>query len=952
LIINQKENNMKSIKYIIGLVVGCMLLSSCVDEMGLSNTTNIIDGIPTSVKLAFESPIPVSVDTKAALNTEAEYHVSNLYLFVFNSETGKKEIGRLFDTNSGLNVDNKKVYEGDETTCGHVVLSVPSGKKVIYAVANVPETTSLMTLSENPDSESSLEVLNNIEQLSELKDLAVRMNRNTIFRQSGNLLMSGYLDTGSGSADGYCEISPSTSTLTFSTIKLQRLDARVTFNIGVGNADITFKPLKYRVLNVPLTSNLYRKTCLNAGNDQDDNYFSQTKNEAANFESVVDGKSTFTFYTLENGSVIDQSIAYKDRELEHKAPDGTNTGNYIYAPQYSTFVEMTGEYYESYNENGHAKERSADVTYTIHLGYVGDNAKDFRTERNVAYTYNVTVEGIDNIRLEVTTGTTENQPGAEGHIVETDKFMQFDAHYEMDLLVISKDALEGRAGFRVKTPYDEDYYVLSREESAVGKLAEEAIDYEWVKFVRNDTYTSEDRVYYYTDRYKPYPQASAGTILTINQLLEELKVEANYDGNNEIVYTVFIDEYYYSNESWQTYVNAPNREMHILCNTGYSKDRESSLTTSSIMISQRSIKSVYNVNASGLTTAWGTESVNETGRLTPPKSNPWDRGNFSQSDGRWNFFSQLSLGNSPFWNTYITHNINNSNASDHLVTGSNDDALKRRLRSACLQRNRDENGDGKIDATEVKWFPASLNELIDIWMGKDGLPSEAHLYPNGSMEYWRYLSSDGKELYAEEGSAFNEYKFIYKNSLPAGTADPSTYDYRCIRRIETSLSAPAKNSNMPQDYVIHDKNRRIFYLQYMNESSLRPAGDYTEEEFAVHTELDPINRPFLQFEYAEKTIDKEVISWYAKNEKVTNGKSPCKNLPGTGWRLPNQRELSLIGARCGMDGGWGSGVSNWSRTTSTLPMKVNLGYSFNNQGQMTIPASKFTGTVRCVRDVK
>ena len=40
----------------------------------------------------------------------------------------------------------------------------------------------------------------------------------------------------------------------------------------------------------------------------------------------------------------------------------------------------------------------------------------------------------------------------------------------------------------------------------------------------------------------------------------------------------------------KTFVNQENREMHILCNTQRSEDRESSLTTSSIMISQRSIK--------------------------------------------------------------------------------------------------------------------------------------------------------------------------------------------------------------------------------------------------------------------------------------------------------------------------------------------------------------------------
>lgn len=65
--------------------------------------------------------------------------------------------------------------------------------------------------------------------------------------------------------------------------------------------------------------------------------------------------------------------------------------------------------------------------------------------------------------------------------------------------------------------------------------------------------------------------------------------------------------------------------MHILCNTQFSEDKESSLTTSAVMVSQRSIKTFYNEKAgSDLKTAWGLETVNETGRLDKPNENPWN----------------------------------------------------------------------------------------------------------------------------------------------------------------------------------------------------------------------------------------------------------------------------------------------------------------------------------------
>lgn len=139
-------------------------------------------------------------------------------------------------------------------------------------------------------------------------------------------------------------------------------------------------------------------------------------------------------------------------------------------------------------------------------------------------------------------------------------------------------------------------------------------------------------------------------VINIEQLLQELKTDDIYDSKGDVVYTMFVDEFYYDrnpmtgntdNLLWKKFVNQPNREMHILCNTEYSQDRESSLTTSSIMISQRSIKTFYNENASGLKTAWGIETINETGKLTPPDDNPWNKGDLDKSNGRWNFSHKL-----------------------------------------------------------------------------------------------------------------------------------------------------------------------------------------------------------------------------------------------------------------------------------------------------------------------
>lgn len=101
----------------------------------------------------------------------------------------------------------------------------------------------------------------------------------------------------------------------------------------------------------------------------------------------------------------------------------------------------------------------------------------------------------------------------------------------------------------------------------------------------------------------------------------------------------------------------------------------------------------------------------------------------------------------------------------------------------------------------------------------------------------------------EEGAAINNYKFLYANSIP-GAKKPTQYDYRCVRNLGMSDSRPTNAAkDVPQDYVSSYGNGR-FYYPYINENALRGEQDVQKGEFAVHTELDPANRPYVKgFEY-------------------------------------------------------------------------------------------------------
>lgn len=923
------------------------VLFSCTDDDLVKKGNKVVEGIPTEVKLSFAATTPTHLETKSALLTEEEFRVSNLYLFVFNAETGKKEYGHLF-TGDELGITSQKQADGSGETKGEITVELLSGAKRIYAIANVPNESSISSLKTS---------LDEISDVNGLLSNEVSLIQQTYLRSSGNLLMTGVY--GGTSTNGGCTIDPAGTQL--EAISLKRVDARITFNIGIenGSTEKKFTPKKWQVFNLPKHISLVSKESDIASSQ--DEYFGM--NEPVSFETTTtSGQSSFTFYMWENRKSTQNLTVYQEREMQDKTTSDPNhsgyvvNGAFVNAPANSTYVVLTGDYYEKYTENGVTKERTADVTYTVHLGYAktinGYLANDFNTERNTTYIYNVSIKNVNDIRLEVTSfkegESVEPSPGAEGNIVETDKFYPLDAHFEQDIIVFNQNAIEGKAGFKLKTPFQEGYFSI--DGAAGSQPISAAKDYKWVHFIRHE---KNKRGIYKQDNYQAYKPKD---VMDIAALLSELKEPGTYDSNGNAVYTMFVDEFYYQSNPmrdgagtdaslWKKFVNQPNREMHILCNTEYSQDRESSLTTSSIMISQRSIKTFYNENASGLSTAWGIETINETGKLTPPDDNPWNRGNLDKSNGRWNFFSQTGINNQD-WDDYIsTKVVSNGN---HLKSGL---SAGTKLVWACLQRNRDENGNGAIDATEVKWYPASINQYTDIWVGKDALPVEAHLFPNGSNEYWRYLSSNGKEFYAEEGAAINDYKFLYANSLN-GVSDPTQYDYRCVRNLGMSDDKPSNAStDVPQDYVSSYDNGRILY-PYINGAALRGEQDVQKGEFAVHTELDPANRPYVKgFEY-KATENMSMKYWKALNDEVSAGSSPCAkyNTGGeTGWRLPNERELSLMSSRLSV--GW-TGEYQWARTTSSLSGKKNLGYGGSSLF-MSIPGEGeyMRGRVRCVRDI-
>ena len=93
----------------------------------------------------------------------------------------------------------------------------------------------------------------NIKTVKQLKENIISLKQEAIFRTSGKLLMGGVFESTSQNEqpEGYCNINPQVNS--YSTIKLVRVDARITFNISLSNSSGTkiFAPRKWKVMNIP-----------------------------------------------------------------------------------------------------------------------------------------------------------------------------------------------------------------------------------------------------------------------------------------------------------------------------------------------------------------------------------------------------------------------------------------------------------------------------------------------------------------------------------------------------------------------------------------------------------------------------------------------------------------------------------------------------------------------------
>ena len=656
---------------------------------------------------------------------------------------------------------------------------------------------------------------------------------------------------------------------------------------------------------------------------------------------------------------------------------------------------------------------------------------NFNVERNTSYTYTVTVNSVNSISVEVNTGNDdsqdfeERQPGATGDItIAKEEIAICDSHYSSRSFSFSLDNF-----FDSKGGYIGDlltWFVETPFSSGGPEKGLDNLDYQWVHFRLNKPdsngnysdarrkYTPRQFVSYYDYRSASENREDDGSdglagyhndgAMTVQQLVEYVKGEvAKYrEGkvnafdhkssssikDKKIKVTAFIDEYYYDKEPvrpynaspalWKRFVNQADRKMHILSNSEMSLDRESMVTGSVVTIQQKSIVSIYSTDESkaSLTTAWGAESVDEFEgtRTYWSSTEAATRGNESFVNGLRN--SCVEWGLCGDWNNKFIEGVHWSEYMDFErpdgTTLLNDE--HNYLRYACMERNRDNNGDGIIDRSEIRWYLASIDQLVGLFVGNDVLSEDVRLYNRAPDD----RNSDDVQKWQQHVISSTRYSWNGSNNptivwaeegISTGATYPNvTPDYqqikkaniRCVRNLG-HVSGNADNTypvnETPQNHIVMSETgdgNYLFSAEFLNSMAIRY---YTSNELSYSDETSVANRVYSRFEaYKEASSLGKGMRFEVYNSDISRYAATGRPNPycPDGYRTPNQMEVAIMRYY----------LPNVSYTTPSRTFwslgklgenhsgaGSRYGFIQNDAGHVTVD-DKFVSQVRCVRDVR
>lgn len=961
--------------YIVNILVAATLtlcsLSSCVKE-NISAPDHGEGTVYLSLNVLSGGMDQVIVKSPWDPNDANERAVENLRIYIFSKATGNL-VGYKYFSKDDLTFTDDSSQPGYDRTATVSNIPTSTGEVYIYAIANARTSQYKVTDDAILDIDES-----NLSHLTRETFLSATCTRQlgSINPADNRFVMSGFANNGDpvtiARKDGTTQQAEITSPTDddHKRVKLYKILSKNKITVKSGNG-VTFKPEYMEIHNVPQVYGLMR------GNNVAPSGFET-------FDRIIWSENSYQCYLPANVQTTTASPAsFNEREM-NTYDKTTGKKSFVNAPENATYVVIHGKY-----QGG---DYAGDLSYTVHLGDFSKHPADFSVAANSNYEYTLTINGVNNFIAE--SQKNGDDPGSEGVVIfKGTDILEVDCHYEARVMKFSMSELNqiinvDKYGYilKIQTAFCETISMIVDGNGNIYDAAEfrtqsnptvlttvgtdgmpvdkskilisgDEADFDWVRFVKNTGAT------YSTPKYNvgclvqnsgtsthsisdvcAYPgRANTQTIFEFLRDLYKAGKEQNssyFNATGSSVYvTCFVDENYYADKNWTEYVNKSEpRRMYFANELFVSEDGQSSFAKAKYVVSQKSIWTFYKLDPTlkpfGLESvseekAQGVNVVSGTNRL----EEPWDGRASAISNNR----------NKGFY------------ASSTKSTGKQDiykDAYK-----ACMSRNRDEDGDGTINENEIKWYLASVDQYKGMWAGEEAFDADARLFKatesewtdlktafdsnggnnNGALKKWHYFTcSSADTFWAEEGCA-------------TGT-DGSATMVRCIRTL-------ASNSHGLESAETYYSYKDDVVELKLNDVALR-----THQSGGFQTYFErgkDSNKLYKKFKIASANLTggpyskTQVISTAKGSGFINASDDVCQKAAGYGgsWRVPNQRELSIMSAV-------NKNLTDLYSCTSFTGVQSGYykGGTGNEYGfvlagtQMTVAIST-TYNVRCVMDV-
>lgn len=904
--------------YIVNILVAAALtlcsLASCVKE-NISAPDHGEGTVYLSLNVLSGGMDQVIVKSPWDPNDDNERAVENLRIYIFSKATGNL-VGYKYFSKDDLTFTDDSSQPGYDRTATVSNIPTSTGEVYIYAIANARTSQYKVTDNAILDIDES-----NLSHLTRETFMSATCTRQlgSINPADNRFVMSGFANNGDpvtiARKDGTTQQAEITSPTDEDAkrVKLYKILSKNKITVKT-EGNVTFKPEYMEIHNVPQVYGLMR------GNNVAPSGFET-------FDRIIWSENSYQCYLPANIQTTTTSPAsFNDRE-KNTYDAGKKT--FVNAPENATYVVIHGKY-----QGG---DYAGDLSYTVHLGDFTHNMSDFSVAANSNYEYTLTIKGVNNFIAESQKIAGADDPGSEGVVIfKGTDILEVDCHYEARVMKFSMSELNqiinvDKYGYilKIQTAFCETISMIVDGDGKIYDAAEFKtqsnptvlttvgadgmpldasrilisgdVDFDWVRFVKN---TGND---YSTPNLNPgcrvssshsisdvcaypgkeNPQTGKDNTQTIFEFLRDLykagkEQNASYfNATGSSVYvTCFVDENYYPDKNWTEYVNKSEpRRMYFANELFVSADGQSSFARAKYVVSQKSIWTFYKLDPT--LKPFGLESVSEEKvqgvdvvKGTNSLEEPWDgRASAISNNKNKGFYASSTK----------------STGKQNIYTG----AYK-----ACMSRNRDENGNGTIDENEIKWYLASVDQYKGMWAGEEAFDTDARLFKATESEWlalkkafgngvdaklspWHYFTcSSANTFWAEEGCA-------------TGTNSSATM-VRCIR----TLVSNSDGLESAETYYSYKDN--IVELK-LNDVALR-----THQSGGFQTYFErgkDSNKLYKKFKIASSNLPnkypKEQVISSAKGSGFINSTDDvCQKAAGYGgsWRVPNQRELSIMSA--------------------------------------------------------